>query len=576
MIVLIRVRSLSNKTTIMSKAFPVVQTVPVAQGTPEYHQLVDSIVKEQFADKVPKEYLLPSELIQNPPKNVTSVPRECGILTPAEIDVTEKYDATSLAEAIRTRKLTSVEVVTAFAKRAIIAHQLTCCLTEWFMEEAVAEAKKLDEHLARTGQTLGPLHGVPISIKEHMHMANHWSADGYLASRTRDPEDCLAVAILRKQGAVFYCKTNQPQGIMHLETVSPYGRTLNPHNINLSAGGSSGGEGALIAMRGSVLGLGTDIGGSIRGPAGFCGIYGFKPSSRIMPMQGMSHGGNPAELTILAVEGPMGTSLRDLDLMMSIVLGAKPHLREPTLVPTLWKGLSAAASPQQRPLKIGFMMHDGVIQPQPPVVRALEWAKSKLSGSNSFELRPFAPYKTADAIKSIRKAYWPDGGAGIKAGLAKTGEPLETLTKWIIKDAEGPPYTWEQLFNLRLERDDFRTKFAEHWTEQDVDVVICPVFVGPAAAHDTALYWDYTALWNYVDYPGVVVPTPVKALRKGEEESAYPSGEVLSKEDQHVRKLWEEGDFEGAPINLQIVARKYYDNELFAAIGALKDALELA
>lgn len=556
----------------MSKAFPVVQTLPVAQGTPEYHKLVDSIVKEQFADKVPKEYLLPSEIIQNPPKNVTNVPRECGILTPAEIAITENHDATALADAIRTRKLTSVQVVTAFAKRAIIAHQLTCCLVEWFMDEALAEAKKLDDHLAQTGQTLGPLHGVPVSIKEHMHIAGHWSADGYLGSRTLDPEDCHAVAILRKQGAVFYCKTNQPQGIMHLETVSPYGRTLNPHNIHLSAGGSSGGEGALIAMRGSVLGLGTDIGGSIRGPAGFCGIYGYKPTSRVMPVEGMMHGGNPAELTILAVEGPLAVSLRDLDLMMSVVLGAKPHLREPTLVPTLWKGLSAPAT-AVKPLKVGFMMHDGVIQPQPPVVRALEWAKSKLA-STSFEVKPFAPYRTADAMTSIRKAYWPDGAAGIKAGLAKTGEPLETLTKWIIQDAEGPPYTFEQLFNLRLERDDFRTKFAAHWTAQDVDVVICPVYVGPAAAHDTALYWDYTAFWNYVDYPGVVVPTPVKAFKKGEE--SYQSGETLGKEDEHVRKLWEDGDFEGAPINVQIVARKYHDNELFEAIGALKELLELA
>lgn len=551
--------------------FPVAQALPVAQGAPEYHQLVDSIVKAQFTDKVPKDYLLPAELIQNPPKDVTNVPRECGILSPAEIAITEQHDATSLAEAIRTRKLTSVEVVTAFAKRAIIAHQLTCCLTEWFLDEAIAEAHKLDDHLARTGQPLGPLHGVPISIKEHMHIAGHWSADGYLASRTIDEEDCNAVAILRQQGAVFYCKTNQPQGIMHLETVSPYGRTLNPYNIHLSAGGSSGGEAALLAMRGSVLGLGSDIGGSIRGPAGFCGIYGFKPTSRIMPMGGMAHGGNPAELTILATEGPMAVSLRDLDLMMSVMLGAKPHLREPSLVPTPWTGLAAAATPS---LKVGFMTHDGVIQPQPPVVRALAWAQSQLSASTAFELKPFAPYRTADAIKSIRKAYWPDGGAGLRAGLAKTGEPMEMLTKWIIQDAEGPPYTWEQLFHLRLERDDFRAKFAAHWTEQDVDVVICPVFVGPAAAHDTALYWNYTALWNYVDYPGVVVPTPIKAMKKGEE--AYQSSESLGQEDDHVRKFWEEGDFEGAPINLQIVARKYHDNELFAAIVALKEALKLA
>lgn len=88
-----------------------------------------------------------------------------------------------------------------------------------------------------------------------MQIAHHWSADGFVATRYQDDEDAHLVAILRDLGAVFYCKTNQPQAIMHLETISPYGRTLNPHNINLSAGGSSGGEAALIALRGSILGM---------------------------------------------------------------------------------------------------------------------------------------------------------------------------------------------------------------------------------------------------------------------------------------------------------------------------------
>lgn len=553
----------------MSKAFPVIQTVPVARGTPEYEELRDRIVQEQFADKVPKALLLPPETITSPPRDVTSVPRDCGLLAPDELEITEAHDATALARAIREGKLTAVAVATAFAKRAIIAHQLTCCLTEWFMDEAVARARELDEHLAATGRPVGPLHGVPISIKEHVQVAGHWSADGYIASRQIDEEDSHVVAILRRLGAVFYCKTNQPQHIMHLETVSPYGRTLNPHNIDLSSGGSSGGEGALIALRGSVLGIGSDIGGSIRGPAGFCGIYGFKPTSHYLPMLGMLHGGNPAELTILATCGPMGVSLRDMDMFMFLVVGEKPCLREPSLVPLPWTGLSTPLPSST--LKVGIMMHDGVIQPQPPVVRALEWAKGKLSTSPSIELKNFSPYRTADAIRNIRRAYTPDGGASLKAGLAKAGEPLEKLTQWTIQDAEGPPYTFQQMFDMRCERDSFRCAFARHWAEQDVDVVVCPVFVGPASAHDTALYWDYTAFWNYVDCPGVVVPTPVRALPKGEEK--YGPGEPVGKEDAHVRELWAAGDFEGAPINLQIVGRKYHDNDLLAAVGRIEKCL---
>ncbi|KAI3393122.1 hypothetical protein diail_4721 [Diaporthe ilicicola] len=547
----------------MSKPFSIIQTVPVAKGTPEYEAHRDQIVQQQFADKVPEELLLPPEIITSPPRNVTNIPRDCGLLTADELDITENYDATALAQAIRERKLTAVAVATAFAKRAIIAHQLTCCLTEWFMDAAIAQAQALDDHLAATGRTVGPLHGVPVSIKEHVQMAGHWSSDGYIASRQVDAEDSHVVAILRRLGAVFYCKTNQPQHIMHLETVSPYGRTLNPHNIHLSAGGSSGGEGALIALRGSVLGVGSDIGGSIRGPAGFCGIYGFKPTSHYLPNNGTLHVGNMAELTVLATCGPMGSSLRDLDMFMSGVLDQRPYLREPSLVPIPWTGLSKSLPSSSTPLKIGFMMHDGVIEPQPPVVRALNWAMDKLSNSASVSVRPFAPYRTADAIRNIRRAYTPDGGASLKAGLAKMGEPMEPLTKWIIQDAEGPSYTVEQMNDMRTNRDKFRCQFADHWAEQDVDVVICPVFVGPACAHDTGLYWDYTAFWNYVDCPGVVIPTPVRALKKAEEQ--YAPGEPLSKEDSHVRELWAQSDFEGAPINLQIVARKYHDNDLFVA-----------
>lgn len=551
-----------------------IQTVPVAKGTPEYEALRDDIVREQFTSKVPADLLLPASLIANPPKDVTSIPRTCGLLTPEQIAITEEHDATSLAEAIRTRKLTAEAVAVAFTRRAIIAHQLTCCLTEWFPDEAIARARELDEHLARTGEVVGPLHGVPVSIKEHMQMAGHWSADGFVSTRTKDETDAHAVKLIRNMGAVFYCKTNQPQGIMFLETVSPYGRTLNPYNINLSAGGSSGGEGALIALRGSVLGLGTDIGGSIRGPAGFCGIYGFKPTSHYLPCDGFSHSGMPAELTILATCGPMAVSLRDLDLLTAGILAQKPSLREPSCVPLPWTGLSGPAP--TKPLKIGIMAHDGVIQPQPPVVRALEWAKDKLSGApaaGKFEVKPFKPYRVAEGVKSIRRAYWPDGGAGTRAALAASGEPEEPLTTWNLKEVEGENFAWDELFRMRKERDSFRAAFAAHWAEQDVDVVIAPVFVGPAGSHDTCVYWNYTAFWNYVDCPGVVVPTPVKALKKGEEK--YGPGEVMSPQDEHVRKLWEEGDFEGAPINIQIVARKYHDNELFAAIEAMKDVLEL-
>lgn len=550
---------------------PVLEPVPVPSGSPEYETAREDIFRE-FAASVPEEFTLPSSALGNVPKNVLEIPPQCGLLTTEELAITANYDAFALAEAIASRKFTAVEVATAFAKRAIIAHQLTSCLTEWFLDEATERAKSLDAHLASTGQTVGPLHGVPISIKAHIPVAGHWSNVGYLSTRKKDDSDSQMIRILREAGAVFYCKTNQPQAIMHLESTSPYGRVLNPYNVNLSAGGSTGGEAALVALRGSVLGVGTDIGGSVRGPAAFCGIYGFKPTAHTVPMKDFIDGGPAAELNILCSAGPMCTSLRDMDLFMSVVLAAKPYLEDPRLVPTPWTGMSSKQA--TRPLKIGFMANDGVIAPQPPVVRALEWARSRLGETSGFQTKPFEPYGTAEAIKNTRQAYWPDGGKGPRQALAAAGEPMYPLTEWILRDAaEQSELSGMEVYQQRRQRDQFRCDFASHWESQDVDLIICPAFVGPACTHETSWYWNYTALWNYLDCPGVVVPTPITAGAK--ETEMYAPGDPLSETCRHVRQLWEEGDFEGAPINLHIVARRHHDNDLFAGLEALKDVLQL-
>ncbi|KAK6215930.1 hypothetical protein LQW54_004111 [Pestalotiopsis sp. IQ-011] len=503
---------------MLSPVLPIVQPGPLPTGTPQFESLKRRHLNE-FAAKIPKELILPRDVIENAPKNVTGIPASCGLLTAEEIDITEGYDATALAKAIAAGKLTSVSVVTAFAKRAIIAHQLTCCVGEWFMDEAIARA---------------------------------------------------LISILRAAGAIFYCKTLQPQALMHLETVSLAGRTLNPHNIKLSAGGSTGGEAALIAMRGSILGVGTDIGGSVRGPSGFCGIYGFKPTSYLLPMRDFMEGGFSAELNVLCSVGPMCTSARDMDLFVSTIASTSPFLKDPRLIPIPWTGLSASRA--KVPLKIGFMMNDGVVEPQPPVTRSLQWVRDQLKSNSEIEIKEFKPFKVAEAMKNLRLAYWPDGGKALCDHIRASGEPMLPLTEWIIKDAavEGEIGS-SGVLKHRLLRDEFRCDFAEHWTEQDVDVVISPVFVGPACTHETAFYWNYTGFWNYVDCPGVVIPTPIKAGPKGTE--GYSDPMPLSHECTHVRELWEEGDFEGAPINLQICARKYHDNDLFSALGVIERAL---
>ncbi|KAH7461690.1 hypothetical protein FOMA001_g18883 [Fusarium oxysporum f. sp. matthiolae] len=493
---------------------PILQVKGVPCGTPAF-EAQKAILLQGFALKVPKEFRLPLRVIQDAPKNVTEIPAKCGILSPEEIEITEMHDAVSLLEAIASRRYTAVAVARAFCKRAIIAHQLTCCLTQWLMEEAIDQAQRLDTYYNEHGKPLGPLHGLPISIKDHIQVAGASSSQGCIISISPDSQDSDIVAILRRQGAVLYCKTNQPQSMMHLESDSHWGRVFNPFNVHLSAGGSTGGEAALIAMKASVLGIGTDIGGSIRGPSAFCGIYGFKATSNTLPMTGYIKGTPPpALLNISLSTGPMCRSLRDMDLFMKCVLSAKPHLLDPNVVPSTWTGLGTLLN---RRLKVGIISNDGFIEPQPPVKRAVSWVKSALSNSKLAslgEVKDFKVFGATEAWNQVLRLYSPDGGQLTKKGIASSGEPIcqilrvnpptfntiHPLTEWILKDAE--PFGMRTALDLTLlhkQRDEFRLAFAKGWNDQDVDVVIGPSFVGPACAHDTAFYWSYTSLYNLVD-----------------------------------------------------------------------------
>lgn len=541
-------------------SLPILEPKPLPLGSPSYEAVRQGLIKS-LSDSIPSS-LHVSESLLTSSKNVTQVPRLSGILTESELDITESYDAVGIAEAIRSRKLTSAEAVAAFAKRAAIAHQLTSCLTEWFMDEALERAKELDKILGETGKPVGPLHGVPVSIKVHLPMKGHTSSKGFVSTIQKDTYDCHSVKILREAGAVFYCKTNQPQVIMHLESDSVFGRVLNPYNINLTAGGSSGGEAALLAMHGSVMGIGSDIGGSIRQPAAVCGIYGFKPTGNLFPHMEALPGGASSELNIPACSGPMCVSLRDVDFCMKVFMDTKPWLEDPILTPTSWKGLQKGDG-----VKIGIMMDDGAIMPQPPVTKALKWATEKLDAAG-IKWKKFEVENAAQATKNIHKAYFPSGVAGVKGLLDDAGEPSLELTEYLLHDVDLLDVNG--VYAMQLERNEYRRAFIRKWEDQDVDVIICPSFVGPAAAHDTAKYWNYTSLWNYLDCPGLVFPTPIVADSSKEDYQGFDT-----KQCKEVRRFWKEGDFEGAPINLQVVARRYHDNQIFEALEQVKDIFGL-
>ena len=314
--------------------------------------------------------------------DVRSIPRTCGIMSSKELEITEKYDATSLAEAVRSKSLTAEEITTAFCKRAAIAQQVCNCLTEIFFADAIFHAKYLDQEYKRTGKTLGPLHGVPVSLKDTFKVKGYDASIG-IASLAENPakENSLLVDILLEQGAVIYCKTNIPQTLMALDSDNNiFGRVLNPRNRKVTAGGSSGGEGALVAMRGSVLGIGTDVGGSIRIPAMCGGLYGVKPSAQRVPYVGQENGarGGASKVGLPASAGPIAGSMRDCELLLKVVVSnARPWEQDPSIAYGLWEEQGAVA---KKPL-LGVIRTDGLITPLPPVSKVLNETVQALRNS---------------------------------------------------------------------------------------------------------------------------------------------------------------------------------------------------
>ncbi|MFD1413481.1 amidase [Oceanobacillus jeddahense] len=231
-----------------------------------------------------------------------------------------KMDATNIASAIKRKQLTSVEAVTAFIEQIKAVNSSINAVVEDRFSEALQEAKEADA-LLQKNVSLGKLHGVPISIKECLHVKGMKTTGGL--EHRQDliyKEDAEVVHQLKQEGAIILGKTNTPALCFCQETDNKlYGRTNNPWNVTKTAGGSSGGEGALLAAGGAAVGIGSDIGGSIRFPSHFNGIIGFKPGKDTVSTKGhfpsVQHELQQRMLSI----GPMGKSIEDMQLVYEIL-----------------------------------------------------------------------------------------------------------------------------------------------------------------------------------------------------------------------------------------------------------------
>ncbi|KAH6607064.1 amidase [Trichoderma cornu-damae] len=508
------------------------------------------------------------------PQDVTSVPRSSGLLSDAELQLTEDYDATALLEMLAAKKITAVELLSAFRKRATIAQQCTNCLTE-LLAEAIYDAEACDEHLALTGRLLGPLHGIPLSLKNQIGVASHLTNAGFVAwINNTSHSDAAIVKTFRKLGAVVFARTNQPQAGMHLETSNNiYGTTVNPRNRQLTAGGSTGGEAALMGMSASVLGIGGDIGGSIRVPAAFNGLYGFTPTPGRFSGEGVVVP-TPGHDAIAGTLGPFARSLRDVELFCKAYSSTLPWIDDVSLIPG--NILSPAVGRQldeTRPLKVGLLTDDGVVSPLPPVRAAMRRVADALRRSVDVQVVSFSPMAHARAWSIVAANYFEDGGANIRAICERGGEPVLPLTEWIIGECQrGRAAVAASPEGLREARDGFRREYSDHWNQFDVDVVLAPVYPSVAGPHGATRYWGYTAIWNLLQYPAVAMPA---SRLVGDATAAELNGEYVPKNEleRHYWDIYSADDAAGLPVGVQVVGKRYHERMVLQAARVIERAL---
>ncbi|KAI0761173.1 general amidase [Trametes elegans] len=551
--------------------------------------------KQRQLEQIPEEWT-----ISPPPadqRNVLDIPRTCGLLTGRELDITDTVNVAVLLDKLRTGEWSSVEVTTAFYKRAIVAQQLTNCLTEIFIERALARAKEVDDYLRTQGKPMGPLHGLPISLKDQFCIKGLETIMGYAGwiGRVAD-RDSVVVEILYECGAVPFVRTNVPQTLMWGETFNHvFGHTTNPFNRAMTSGGSSGGEGALVALRGSPLGLGTDIGGSVRIPSAFCGLYGLRPSYERLPYCNAVNAQEGQE-SISSVLGPMTNSLEGVRLFTKAVIDSKPWRKDPLCVRKDWSEREYALGDHGGPgakMSFALMWDNGVVKPHPPLIRAMTLVKQALEAAGH-SVVDWENHRHMEIYKNGQSIFSADDALDLLNDCALSGEPLiQTMSP----DTDAHAYALDEpmehaivgerrhlsayeLWQLHREKRALRKSHLDHWeatavrtgTGRPVDAIISPAAAYAACPHGCNSDAFYTGFCNFLDYTASVFP--VTFADKALDQPAPPHA-FYNHEDEAVYKLYDPELWHGMPVGLQLIGRTLEEEGVIAMTEVVDSALKV-
>jgi len=510
------------------------------------------------------------------------------MLTTRHMDVIS-MSAGEIAACVSHGELSASAVTDAFIRRIESVNPRLNAVVVPMFESARAEAAELDR-LVANGTPVGPLAGVPFTVKESFDVQGTPTTAGLTARRNHIAvADSLMVRRLRESGGVLLGKTNVPPLLLSTETDNPlYGRTNNPWDLQRTPGGSSGGEGAIIAVKGSALGLGSDLGGSVRVPANACGIHALRPTSGRLSMLGHFDFRQGHE-EVLAQPGPLARSVADLSLAMSVLAAPGQDSYDVTIPHVPWKEPTGVPVLQ---LRIAYFTDNGIFSPCPAIRRAVEDAASVLAGMGTHVEEWHGP-SLEEAWDVCVRLLVADGMRSARRALA--GSTVGPLTRDVVSPALLPrgiiaPMSWllavfgqkhaaqgfarlrklsaDQYFRLVQRRNDFRDRFLAALEAGRIDALLCPADALAAVPHGSSRFLgntlSYTAVFSLLGMPAGVVS--ITRVRNSEESARPKSFDVAERTAQAAER-----GSAGLPVGAQVLARHWREDVVLAVMAALEN-----
>ncbi|RDW93323.1 uncharacterized protein DSM5745_00645 [Aspergillus mulundensis] len=589
----------------------------IFSSRPARWQQIASAKREANLAKIPREWILEPQVLEDSRSRNSIVGDYMDGLLDHKSQYVTGMDVPELVASMGNGTLSAVDVVMAFCKRAAYAHQLSNLLLEIRFDEAIKRAQELDDYFREHRQLVGPLHGVPLTLKDQFHIKGLDTSMGFIGwigtfegeigtGKDRNVDSEL-VREFHTLGAVPIGKYDviDHTDAKPVETNNNIlGYAFNPCNQNLSTGGSSGGlaetdlfcEGAMQALRGSAFGIGTDIGGSVSMPASFQGIFSIKPSAGRISFKDAANtvrlkcpSGLPIALTLPnkgkgqevmpTVVGVMGRSVGALQLILKSLLSLEPWLHDPYTLPIPWRSEMEYRPRNERTYKpaFGFLANDGVITPHPPISRAMEIVKEALQSKGHQLVDWEWPHhkETIDIHCSIARG---DGCHDVYDAVHLSGEPFVPEIRNLFPNGKPrAPLPLPEYEEVVRQMKDYRKRYLDYWTstaertgDRPVEALLSPVTPYAGVLPGKFYPSTYTSAVNVLDYASVVIPVTFadKSI-----DVVSPSFTALNDEDQMNMKYYDAEKYHGAPAAVQLIGRRLDEERLLSLAQLVVEAL---